>query len=97
MTFWPFIGNSNLENYFCTVNAATFVFAKGISEISGVNIDYMLGIFNGSISKPFLEPLGCISDEILSYYSLIQNYNTFLVPEWKSLVQKAPSNQLYNY
>ena len=91
MTSWPYIANSAIENYICSADATIYIFAKGISQISGVDIDYILGIFNGTINEPFLEPLDCINTEIISYYSSVQNITTNLVPEWESLVQKSPS------
>ena len=81
-------------NYVCNANAATNVFAKGVSQISGVNIDYILGIFNGTINPPFLEPLECIDDELVSFYSLLQNIETNLIPQWDALAQKSPSKKL---
>ena len=87
----PMVGDSNIANYFCSLNATTYTFAKEISRMSGINIDYVLGALNGNIQPPFLAPLDCIDMEIASYYLLTKNIATNEVAQWEALVQNSPS------
>ena len=91
MTYSPYVGNSSIGDYFCFLNATSYIFALEVSRMTGVNIDYILGIFTGTVNPPFLEPLDCIDIELMSYYLHKQNIETTLIPQLEALVQVSPS------
>jgi len=65
--------------------------ASGASQLSGVSVDYILGIFNGTINPPFISPLDCIESLLLSYLYYLQHLNTVVLPQMETLVQPSPS------
>jgi len=65
--------------------------ASGTSQISGVNPDIILGIFNGSIHPPFQQPLDCIEAELMSFYLYIRNLTEIIIPDMESQVISSPS------
>jgi hypothetical protein len=65
--------------------------ASGVSELSGVNVDYIHGIFNGTINPPFIAPLDCIDSLLMSYFYYLQHLKTVLVPQVAALGQASPS------
>ncbi|CAG9797368.1 unnamed protein product [Chironomus riparius] len=69
----PFVGNSYIAGFNAFLSIANLTFATGISQLSGVNVDYIMGIFNGTVSSPFISPLDCIETELLSYITYAQN------------------------
>jgi hypothetical protein len=64
---------------------------SGTSHFSGVNPDYIRGIFDGSVNPPFVQPLNCIEPELLSFYSYVQNLTDIVVPELEGEVIPSPS------
>jgi len=69
----PFVGNSYILIYNTFQTLTNLTFANGISQLSGVKVDYINGILNGTISAPFISPLDCIETELLSYITYSQN------------------------
>lgn len=65
--------------------------ALGTSQFSGISSDYINGIFNGSISPPFIHPLSCIETELLAFHTYVQNLNESLIPELRTHVIPSPS------
>jgi hypothetical protein len=65
--------------------------ATGVSHLSGISADYILRIFEGSLRPPFVYPLNCIEDELMSFYIYIHNITGVVLPELKALIIPSPS------
>jgi hypothetical protein len=91
VTNFPYTGNSLIENLFCTLNETIYTFGVEISLMTGADIDYIIGIFNGTVNPPFMHPLDCIESELLSFKLLRQNIAENSIPQLQNLVQKSPS------
>ena len=91
MNFYPYVGNSYIGTLLCDLNVNINSLAIGTSHFSGVDVDYILGIFNGTVNSPFTTPLDCIETELLSFQMFIQNITENVVPEMRTHVIPSPS------
>lgn len=86
----PFIGKSFILSYSSFQTLTNLTFANGISQLSGVNVDYINGILNGTVSAPFVPPLDCIETELLSYITYSQNVFLNIILPLVSITQISP-------
>lgn len=85
------IGNSFINYLICNLDLTINTMASGTSQLSGINSDYIRGIFNGSVSPPFPHPLSCIESELWSFRSYVRNLIEIVVPELRAQVIPSPS------
>ncbi|CAG9797219.1 unnamed protein product [Chironomus riparius] len=88
-----YIGNSFLDYFICNLDLTINTMALGTSQFSGISSDYIRGIFDGLISPPFVHPLSCIEDELLSFNLFVKNLTENVVPNLETQVIPSPINE----
>jgi hypothetical protein len=86
----PYIGNSYISLYNTFLTLTNLTFATGTSQLSGVNINYINGILNGTVSAPFISPLDCIEEYLQSYITYSQNISQNVIDPLEPL--PSPGN-----
>ena len=82
---------STVKYYYCDLNITANLLATCVSQLTMVDIAYILEIINGNVSPPFVYPISCIESQLLTYNEYVKNISNNLIQSLESQAQPSPS------